>query len=153
MASLILAMSSFSADAALLKFSYTTDTVQPDGYEPVTARGTLVVDDQFNILSAAGTINNARITGLVAGFDNTFVFSPARNGELVAFTTDTDINYRFEFEYATPIPVSGQADHYAIGTFATSPVPLPPTAPMFGAALLALGAIGFGLARQSRQAT
>ncbi|MCW6506686.1 hypothetical protein [Lichenifustis flavocetrariae] len=52
------------------------------------------------------------------------------------------------------VQFTGSADYYTLDNvaFNTSTVPLPASAPMFGAALMALGAVGYGMKRKAKAA-
>lgn len=142
LAGLTLVALSGAAQAATYKFSYETYEILSGS--PIQASGTIdaeyVETIVYNVTSMTGLINGSPITSALYG--HLFNYATGVNNEAIQITTD---GATYEFIGGT---ISDSYGDLVRGEFTISNVPLPASAPMFGAALLALGAVGYGVKRK-----
>lgn len=136
--------------AAVFDFDFTPT------FGTITASGTLTTDslDLFaNVVDISGTVNGVAIGELIPGVN---ILHTTGFATVFSFADVNGVDYEIAAFFPPTAFASSPADN-AIGTLTItpdvpgttpSPVPLPSTAPMFGAALVALGAVGYGLKRQ-----
>ena len=111
-------------------------------FDPIRGSGMLTFDSttQFASLPSVSTISYSATPFLIGLADTTGDGTHYGYGE---FYGTTLISYGFE-------SVAGQG--IIISNASLSAVPLPASAPMFGAALIALGAVGYGMKRKAKSA-
>jgi hypothetical protein len=93
--------------------------------------------------AAGDTLTGATVQGLASGFVSNGFQGPGGSAYVVAnsdtpFSTVTFSSNVVSFEFAGVVASEGMISN----------VPLPASAPLFGAALVALGAVGYGLQRK-----
>lgn len=108
------------------------------------------------VTAVSSFFNNNGVTGIVD--DDTYEFNvPYERNNDGSFSVLETFNGGHQvggWEFARVGRPSGDTNygHNSVAVFSVSAVPLPASAPMFGAALLAFGAVGYGVRRKKAAA-
>lgn len=138
-------------------YDVTFDTRSLDAVYPSTTQSFFSQSMAFDaVTSVASFFNSNGVTGIVDNDTYEFNVPYERNsdGSFSVLETFNGGHQVGGWEFARVGRPGGDTNygHNAVAVFSVSEVPLPASAPMFGAALLALGAVGYGVRRKKAAA-
>ena len=147
-AAMALMLSTRLCSAAVFDFSFTPSQT---GGDAITASGTFSTDNtpvDSNVVAVTGIVNGVQISNLDGtGFN---IYDVPSNKVDFSFLDMNGIRYSLGNGTNGTDTASSNNGDFSTGTLTVSPdtissVPLPASAPMFGTALVALGAVGYSL--------